>query len=135
MRSSGSPWANASNTASPKRPKGGVHGSPGSRMSEAILTRWQSANTPSRAAIEAIFRNDGLSASWWSNGAGYRYSAHSHSYHKVLYCARGSIRFVLEDTGEAIDLSPGDRLDLPPFTRHSAFVGPEGVACAEAARR
>lgn len=104
-------------------------------MSEATVTRWQSTDTPTRDAIEAIFRQDGLSASWWSNGSGYRYAAHSHSYHKVLYCARGSIRFVLEGTGEAIDLSAGDRLDLPPATLHSALVGPEGVTCAEAARR
>ena len=54
-------------------------------MSEATVTRWQSTDTPTRDAIEALFRQDGLSASWWSNGAGYRYSAHSHSYHKVLY--------------------------------------------------
>ena len=103
-------------------------------MSEATVTRWQSTHTPTRDAIEAIFRQGGLSASWWSNGPGYRYAAHSHSYHKVLYCARGSIRFVLEGAGEAVDLGPGDRLDLPPATLHSALTGPEGVTCAEAAR-
>ena len=31
-------------------------------------------------------------------------------------------------------LSPGDRLDLPPGTLHSALVGQAGVACVEAAR-
>jgi quercetin dioxygenase-like cupin family protein len=69
----------------------------------------------------------------WSNGPGDRYSEHSHPYHKVLFCARGSIRFVC--TGEAIDLSPGDRLDIPAGVTHSAVVGPAGVSCIEAARR
>ena len=29
---------------------------------------------------------------------------------------------------------PGDRLDIPPGATHSAIVGPQGVACVEAAR-
>jgi hypothetical protein len=32
------------------------------------------------------------------------------------------------------ELGQGDRLDLPPDTRHSATVGPSGVTCMEAAR-
>ena len=63
-----------------------------------------------------------------------RYGAHSHPYHKVLYCARGSIRFDLPPSGGSFDLRPGDRLDIPPGTQHSAVVGPEGVQCVEAAR-
>ena len=32
----------------------------------------------------------------------------------------------------AVDLAPGDRLDLPAGTRHDAVVGPGGVTCLEA---
>ena len=46
----------------------------------------------------------------------------------------GSIGFFLPDTGERMDLAPGDRLDLPPRTPHSALVGPHGVRCVEAPR-
>jgi quercetin dioxygenase-like cupin family protein len=46
-----------------------------------------------------IFRAERLMPSLWSNGPDDRYAAHSHTYHKVLYCASGSIRFTLEDTG------------------------------------
>jgi quercetin dioxygenase-like cupin family protein len=48
--------------------------------------------------------------------------------------ARGSITFVLEDSGERLELRPGDRLDIPPGVVHSALVGREGVACVEAPR-
>ena len=75
---------------------------------------------------------EGLRPRWWSNGPGDRYEAHSHAYHKVLYCARGSIRF--ESNGGVFELHPGDRLDIPPGTPHSAAVGPGGVACVEAPR-
>ena len=96
------------------------------------LTRWTGAEPPTEPAIERIFREARLSPSRWSNGPGDRYAAHSHSYHKVLYCVRGSIRFLCGSDEELIDLAPGDRLDIPPSLPHSATVGRRGVACMEA---
>ena len=85
------------------------------------------------SAIRAVFESEGLEPYSWSNVAGYRYDWHDHPDHKVLYCLEGSITF---HTGEGdTDLSSGDRLDLPPGTRHAATVGPSGVTCLEAARR
>lgn len=75
---------------------------------------------------------EGLAPGSWSNGPHDRYGAHEHGYDKVLACARGSIRFGLPATGEAVELAAGDRLDLPAGTRHDAVVGPDGVTCLEA---
>jgi quercetin dioxygenase-like cupin family protein len=77
-------------------------------------------------------RAEGLEPREWSNGAGDSYGWHDHPYHKVLYCLEGDIVFHLE-SGD-VDLAAGDRLDLPPGTRHAATVGPRGVHCVEAAR-
>lgn len=82
----------------------------------------------------SAFTRERLTPSQWSNGPGDVYGAHSHAYHKVLYCLRGSITFRLVDTGEEIALTPGDRLDLEPGTVHAAVVGPKGVTCIEAPR-
>lgn len=98
------------------------------------LTSWPGPDPPTRDRLEAVFRKMNLAPGWWSNGPHDIYAAHSHSYHKVLYCARGSIRFTIEPSGEHIDLTPGDRLDIPPGSVHSAVVGPDGVTCVEAAR-
>ena len=103
-------------------------------MADVRLTRWPAPDQPTESALGAIFREDGLRPSWWSNGPGDRYATHSHSYHKVLFCARGSIRFDLPDSGESVEMRAGDRLDIPAGTSHSAVVGPEGVKCVEAAR-
>ena len=103
-------------------------------MSRPILTRWPHSEPPADEALEAIFRAEQLAPRWWSNAPGDRYGVHSHTYHKVLYCARGSIRFVVPDSGQQFDLSPGDRLDIPPGTPHSAVVGSGGVTCVEASR-
>lgn len=70
----------------------------------------------------------------WSNAPGDRYGAHSHAYTKILYCTEGSIDFILERDGRTIHLEPGDRMELPAGTVHSAVVGPRGVACIEGKR-
>jgi uncharacterized protein YjlB len=82
--------------------------------------------------VLARLRVQGLDPGAWSNGPGDRYDPHEHGYDKVLVCERGSIRFGLPGRGVAVDLAPGDRLDLPAGTRHDAFVGPDGVTCLEA---
>ena len=85
-----------------------------------------------RTEIEGAFRAEGLSPHGWGNGPGDKYGTHSHSYHKVLYCVSGSIVFHTPD-GD-VELGPGDRLELPPGTPHSATVGPSGCECMEASR-
>ncbi len=80
----------------------------------------------------AAFEEEGLVPEIWSNGAGFVYGRHSHPFHKVLYCTEGSIVFHTPDGDHALE--PGDRLDLPPETPHSATVGPDGVTCLEARR-
>ncbi len=84
------------------------------------------------ATARAGFAAEGLEPHSWSNGPGYRYGAHTHAYHKVLYCVSGSITFHTAAGDE--HLQAGDRLDLPPGTEHAATVGPDGVTCLEAAR-
>ena len=70
----------------------------------------------------------------WSNGSGDTYAPHSHGYEKVLYCVDGSITFLLESTGERLELSAGDRMVLPAGTVHGAQVGPQGCTCIEGRR-
>jgi quercetin dioxygenase-like cupin family protein len=101
----------------------------------AELTRWPNDKLPARDSLERIFQDEGLSPSWWTSDPDDIYAPHSHSYHKVLYCATGAITFRVEPDGPELEVRPGDRLDIPPGTSHSALVGPEGVTCAEAPRQ
>ena len=97
----------------------------------ARLTLWEGA-PPDRQALEARFRDEGLSPHGWGNAPGDRYGRHAHGYEKVLYCVSGSITFHTDD-GD-FELGPGDRLDVEPGTEHAATVGSEGVECLEAPR-
>jgi uncharacterized protein YjlB len=82
--------------------------------------------------LAARLRHEGLHPNRWTNGPGDRYAAHEHGYDKVIAVERGSIRFGLPATGDAVDLATGDRLDLPAGTAHDALVGEAGVTCHEA---
>ena len=92
----------------------------------------QPQTTQAEAAARAAFAAESLEPQAWANPAGARYDWHKHPYHKVLFCLRGAITFHTP-AGDRL-LAPGDRLDLPPGTRHAATVGPTGVTCLEAAR-
>ncbi|MFP4306345.1 MAG: hypothetical protein ACLFRG_05440 [Desulfococcaceae bacterium] len=48
--------------------------------------------------------------------------------------ARGAITFGLPERNETVELSIGDRMDLPAGVLHDAVAGPEGVVCVEAHR-
>jgi quercetin dioxygenase-like cupin family protein len=87
---------------------------------------------PSRDELEDLLRAEGLDPRRWSNGPDDTYGWHAHEYHKVLYCASGSIVFHTRDGDVAME--PGDRLDIQPATDHAATVGSEGVTCVEAAQ-
>jgi hypothetical protein len=100
----------------------------------ATLTSASISATAEEHEVAAAMRAQGLSPYCWSNGPHDTYAVHSHTYHKVLYCVRGSIRFELTDEHQSLALQAGDRLDLEPRTRHSAVVGPDGVVCLEAQR-
>lgn len=85
-----------------------------------------------KTVAETAFHTEGLTPHAWSNEPGFAYEEHQHPYHKVLFCIDGSITFHTPE-GD-IEMRPGDRLDLPPRTPHSATVGTSGVTCMEAPR-
>lgn len=84
------------------------------------------------AALGALAAEGCSPPRFWENGPGDTYGAHSHSYHKVLFCLAGSITFHLDD-GD-VTLSAGDRIDIPAGASHAATVGPQGCECVEASK-
>jgi len=101
-------------------------------MNTVKVTPWSSPERATEAAICKLLDDEGLSYYMWGNVPLDSYSAHSHSYNKVIYVVRGSITFGLPQTGQRLMLKAGDRLDLPEGIIHDAAVGVEGVECLEA---
>ena len=101
-------------------------------MSTGYAVERGSGTPPAAGEVERSLREEGLSPRSWSNGPGDTYDWHDHADHKTLWCLQGGIVFHLDD-GD-VELSAGDRLELPPGTRHAATVGPDGVRCVEVHR-
>ena len=104
------------------------------RQNGIEVRKWPEEAAPDEAAIRKILAAEDLKPYRWSNGPGDVYSAHSHTFHKVIYVVKGSITFGLPHTGGRILLHTGDRLDLPAGVSHNAVVGKKGVVCLEAHR-
>ena len=101
-------------------------------MSRPLVTPWADLVVPAQSQLWQLMTDEGLHPYSWSNGPFDVYSAHSHSYNKVIYVVQGSITFGLPELGEQLTLKAGDRLDLPAGTVHNAHVGSRGVICLEA---
>jgi len=96
------------------------------------LTPWAGSAPPTQSSLWRLMTDEGLSPYTWSNGPHDSYSAHSHSYDKVIYVLQGSITFGLPELAQKLALKAGDRMDLPANIVHDAIVGPQGVVCLEA---
>lgn len=103
-------------------------------MSVIKVIPWTGDAPPTEASLRQLLSEEGLYPYRWSNGPGDVYSAHTHTFHKVIYVVSGSITFGLPDEDDQVELVAGDRLELPAGVRHDALVGPQGVVCLEAHR-
>ena len=101
-------------------------------MNTPLVTPWADPVPPTQSTLWRLMLDDGLSPYSWSNGPHDTYSAHTHSYNKVIYVVQGSITFGLPQLGLQLTLKAGDRLALPAGTVHDAIVGAQGVICLEA---
>ena len=101
-------------------------------MNTPLVKSWANSTAPTQSALRQLMAEEGLSPYSWSNGPFDVYSAHSHSYDKVIYVVQGTITFGLPELGKQLTLNAGDRLDLPAGVVHDAHVGAQGVVCLEA---
>ena len=98
------------------------------------VRRRQEGDPAGEKAIRTKFMSQGFQPYRWSNRAGDTYTAHSHSYSKVIWVVRGDIIFKFPELEDEIMLEEGDRLELPAEMVHEAIVGKTGVVCLEAHR-
>jgi uncharacterized protein YjlB len=100
-------------------------------MKAPLVRPWAASVAPTQSTLWRLMTEEGLNPYSWSNGPFDVYSAHSHSYNKVIYVVQGSITFGLPELGQQLTLKAGDRLDLPAGVVHDAHVGAQGVVCLE----
>jgi mannose-6-phosphate isomerase-like protein (cupin superfamily) len=97
-------------------------------------TPWQWGDV-TESELRAEMRSQGLAPFTWRNGPGDHFSYHSRSYTRIIYIISGSATFHFAETNEAVNLEPGDKIEIEARTQHAIDVGPEGVYGLEAALR
>lgn len=98
------------------------------------VTHWQKRSPPSVPELKRLLAGEGLDFYEWKDDPGTRYGEHTHSYDEIRWVVTGTL--CLTVSGKRYLLGPGDRLDLPANTSHSAeVVGNEAVTylCASTA--
>ncbi len=98
------------------------------------IQKWAYAHLPTEAELSQQMTSEGLTSQKWQCEPFKVFTAHEHSYDKVIYIVDGSITFGFPVEGAPTTLYPGDRLDLPAGILHNAAVGADGVVCLQAKR-
>ena len=98
------------------------------------VEHWQKDWGPlSEAAMRKRLEGEGYSVSRYTYPPGTYFSAHTHEVDKKDTVLRG--RFKIEAEGKEIVLEPGDMIEIPAGTVHTAeVVGSEAVVSLDATR-
>ena len=87
-----------------------------------IVKRWDAAAGPLQlSTLRRELEREGMkNTAWWSEVPGVRIEEHEHPFPEARWVLSGYLRVYVGD--ESIDLGPGERLDLPPGTKHGFEV-------------
>ena len=72
------------------------------------------------ATLRRALEREGMVTAWWSDLPGARMAEHAHAFPETRWVVEGFLRITAG--AEAVDLGPGDRLDLPPNLPHTIEV-------------
>jgi quercetin dioxygenase-like cupin family protein len=72
------------------------------------------------AMLRRALEREGMVTSWWSDVPGTQVAMHAHAFPETRWVLEGYLRVTAG--GDAFELGPGDRLDLPAGTPHATEV-------------
>jgi quercetin dioxygenase-like cupin family protein len=99
---------------------------------ELKVTPWNEETEITEEELRNRLADQELKVYRWSSPPDNVFAGHTHGYHKIVYVIKGSIKFEFPTRHKSFTLNPGDRLELPAGTRHSAVAGSGGAICLEA---
>jgi quercetin dioxygenase-like cupin family protein len=87
-----------------------------------LATRhWDPGHGPLQlSTLRRTLEQEGMVTAWWSDVPGTYVAMHAHDFPETRWVLEGYLRVTLE--GQALELGPGDRLDLPPHILHATEV-------------
>lgn len=83
--------------------------------------RWDPRLGPLQlVTLRRELEREGMVTAWWSDTPGAQMPLHAHTFPETRWVVEGYLRVTAG--AEAVDLGPGDRLDLPPNLPHATEV-------------
>ena len=105
-------------------------------MSTLAIRRWDAEQDgpPSEAKLRALLEARGCSVARYTYSPGTLFPPHVHGEVKIDVVLEGTFRMGMH--GQFVDLGPGDWLEVPAGTEHSAeVIGAAPVVSLDAIRR
>lgn len=97
------------------------------------VVRWVKTKKPTLEELKKNLEEKGIKSELYSDRPGTKYGRHKHPFDDFVLIVQGKMKIVT-DAGEWT-LKPGDRLDIPANTIHSAdMIGKEEVKYLSAAK-
>ncbi len=97
------------------------------------VVRWNKPKKPALADLQKLLQAEGLEYELYSDSPGTKYGRHKHPFDDFIVIVSGKMK-IITDSQEWL-MKPGDRLNLPSNTAHSAeVVGREEVQYLSAAK-
>lgn len=83
--------------------------------------RWDPGRGPLQlSTLRRTLEQEGMVTAWWSDVPGTHVAMHAHDFPETRWVLEGYLRVTIAD--QALELGPGDRLDLPPHIPHATEV-------------
>lgn len=98
------------------------------------VTLWEGPGCPSEERQRAQLMADGYQVVRWASEPATGYPPHLHIYPELLWLVSGSLTVVLPAEDRLLELSPGDRAEMPAGLVHGTMAGADGAVYLLATR-
>ena len=98
------------------------------------VTLWEERRRPNEDDLRDRLAADGYGVVKWSNEPATGYPPHAHIYPELLWLVSGSLTVILTAEKRLLELTPGDRIEVPQGVVHGTMAGADGAVYLLATR-
>jgi quercetin dioxygenase-like cupin family protein len=98
------------------------------------VTLWDGPHALDEARLREHLAAAGYQVVRWTSAPHQAYVPHAHIYPETLWVLSGTVTLVLPEERRLLELSAGDRAELPAGTLHALLVGADGATYLMATR-
>ena len=98
------------------------------------VTLWNEPGRPHEQTLRARLAAEGYGVVKWQNEPATGYPPHAHVYPELLWLISGSLTIILPVDRRLLELTPGDRIEMPQGTVHGTMAGADGAVYLLATR-